>query len=120
MIVPYPNALDGMAVEEWFAVYGIVRHEKRIAEHFHQRRIECFLPLYETQHRWRDGSKATVQLPLFPGYLFVRMVRGRRLPLLEVPGVLSIVGDGREGSSVGEDYIRQLREGIAQRRIEPH
>ncbi len=56
----------------WFAVYTTCRHEKRVARHMEQRQIEHFLPTYRTQHRWKDGSRVMVDLPLFPGYVFVR------------------------------------------------
>jgi hypothetical protein len=51
----------------WFAVYTICRHEKRVAQHFEQREIECYLPLYRTQRRWKDRASVTLDLPLFPG-----------------------------------------------------
>jgi hypothetical protein len=69
------HPLDGLRVPEWFAVYVMPRHEKRIAEHFRIREIDHFLPLYQARRKWKDGSKVTLQLPLFPGYIFVRSER---------------------------------------------
>jgi hypothetical protein len=48
----------------WYAGYTAARGEKRVAEHFMQRGVEHFLPLYETVHRWNNG-RHRVQLPLF-------------------------------------------------------
>jgi transcription antitermination factor NusG len=61
------------APRQWFAVYTTCRHEKRVARNLEQRQIEHFLPMYRTQHNWKDGTKATLDLPLFPGYVFVRI-----------------------------------------------
>ena len=81
----------------WFAVSTTPRHEKRVAQHFGLREVECFLPLYRSQRRWNDGSKVALDLPLFPGYIFVRIGRKERTRVLQVPGVLALVaGTGRE------------------------
>ncbi len=110
---------EGCALPEWFAIYVMPRHEKRIAEHLRVRQIEYFLPLYEARHRWKDGSKVTVQLPLFPSYLFVRTIRSQRGRALEVSGVLSAVGK-RELSVIPETYIDSLRKAVNCGKVEPH
>lgn len=110
---------ESCTVPEWFAIYVMPRHEKRIAEHLQARQIEHFLPLYQTRHKWKDGSKVTVQLPLFPSYLFVRTARSRRGRALEVPGVLSAVGK-RESSVISETYIDSLRTAVNSGTVEPH
>lgn len=105
---------------QWFAVYTIPRHEKRLAEHFDVRKIEYFLPLYSALRRWQDGSRVTVQLPLFPNYIFVRISRSERVRVLEVPGVSSIAGCGREPAPLPDDEIEALRRGIGLAKAEPH
>lgn len=40
--------------------------------------------------------------------------------MLELPGVLSIVGSGRNSWPIPDSYIRFLREGLSQKKIEPH
>jgi transcription antitermination factor NusG len=105
----------------WFAIYTAPRHEKRVSQYLSQREIEHYLPLYRTQHQWSDGSKVTLDLPLFPGYLFVRIDRSERVPVLQVPGVLSFVGGtGRQPASLPEAEIDALRAGLSQRHPEPH
>ena len=88
-----PNDIRACPSErQWFAVYTTCRHEKRIAEHLERRAIQHFLPLYRSRRLWKDGSNVTLNLPLFPGYIFVRIQRGERVRVLEVPGVLWVVG----------------------------
>lgn len=106
--------------KDWFAVFTTPRHEKRVEEHFRVREIESFLPLCRIRREWKDGSKVTVQIPLFPNYIFVHIERSERVPVLEVPGVLSIVGGGRESMSISGSYIYGLQEGLRQGKIEPH
>jgi transcription antitermination factor NusG len=114
-VVPPGNC----AVPEWFAIYVMPRHEKRVAQHLQARQIEHFLPLYEIRRKWRDGSNVKVQLPLFPSYLFVRLLRGQRVRALGVPGVFSAVGK-RESSIISDNYIDSLRKIVSLGKAEPH
>src|SRR5580658_676323 len=102
---------------KWFAVYTISRHEKRVALHLTQRQIEYYLPLYRSARKWSDGSRVTLELPLFPGYLFVHIRRTERVRVLEVPGALAVVGgSGREPIAMPDEAIDALRTGLGMRR----
>jgi transcription antitermination factor NusG len=106
---------------KWFAVYTSPRHEKRVSQHLSMNEIEHYLPLYRTQRKWSDGTKVTLDLPLFPGYLFVHIDRSERVQVLQVPGVLSFVGGtGRQPASLPEAEINALRAGLPLSRAEPH
>jgi transcription antitermination factor NusG len=112
---------ENQLAQKWFAVYTSPRHEKRVSQYLGQKEIEHYLPLYRTQRKWRDGSKVTLNLPLFPGYLFVHISKSERVPVLQVPGVLSFVGGtGRQPAPLPEAEINALRAGLPLRRAEPH
>ena len=104
----------------WYAVYTSPRHEKRVHEHLRQRRVECFLPLFRSIHRWKNGCKAQVELPLFPGYLFVSIGRSERVRVLDVPGVLSFVGPRSEPARLADFEIETLRSGLHLQKFEPY
>lgn len=105
----------------WFAVYTSCRHEKRIAQHMIQREIQHYLPLYRANRKWRDGSKVTLELPLFPSYIFVRINRSERVRVLSVPGAVALVGGtGGEPAPVPDSAIDALRAGLNEHKIEPH
>ncbi|MGH9607656.1 MAG: UpxY family transcription antiterminator [Terracidiphilus sp.] len=105
----------------WFAVYTNSRHEKRVAQHLRQREIEYYLPLYRKESKWRDGSRVVLELPLFPGYIFVRIQRTERVRVLAVPGTLAVVGGtGREPVPVPDEAIDALRKGLHLCAVEPH
>jgi transcription termination/antitermination protein NusG len=112
-----PFAADGLP--QWYALYTVSRHEKRIARHLDIREIACFLPLYCAQRNWNNGLRVNLELPLFPNYIFVRFDRCMRGRVLEIPGVLSIVG-GRQPSPLSEIEIESLRAGVKLRKVEPH
>jgi transcription antitermination factor NusG len=118
-----PNMPENLAPQEshWFAVYTTCRHEKRVAEHLRIRQIEHYLPLYRSDRKWRDGSKVTLDLPLFPCYLFVRVDRTNRRRVLEVPGALAVVGGTGGGPApLPQSAINALRAGLVEKRVEPH
>ncbi len=104
----------------WFAVYTTPRHEKRVAFHCEQRQIDFFLPLYQEVRRWKNRCRVKLDLPLFPNYLFVRIEREERFRVLNVPGVLSILGSGSDLVPVQDEYIHSLREGLEAHKIQPH
>ena len=105
----------------WFAVYTTCRHEKRVAQHLSLREIEHYLPLYRSERKWRDGSRVTLDLPLFPSYIFVRINRTERADVLRVPGALAVVGGTRrEPAPLADAAIEALRSGLQQQNVEPH
>jgi len=86
-----PALPDLYTVPRWYAAYTAPRHEKKISEQLRERSIESFLPLYETMRRWKNG-RTKVQLPLFPGYIFVHIPLSERLSVLKLPSVVRLVG----------------------------
>lgn len=97
----------------WYAAYTCANHEKQVAAQMVDRGIEHFLPLYETVHRWRD-RRVHLHLPLFPGYVFVRLPLRDRLRVLQVASVVRLVGfGGGRPIALPEDEIETLRNGLA-------
>jgi transcription termination/antitermination protein NusG len=103
---------------DWFALYTSSRREKHVAKLLDERQIENFLPLYQADRQWKKSSPVTLDLPLFPNYLFVRA--GQKAPLLGVPGVLSIVGSGSQPWPVPDHEIEAFRGAIDVCKLEPH
>ena len=75
--------------------------------------MEHILPTYQSVRRWKDRRKV-LELPLFPGYIFVRMDLKNRLRILEVPGVVRLIGFNGMPTALRDDEIDTLREGLAQ------
>jgi transcription antitermination factor NusG len=108
------------AETHWYAVYTCANHEKRIAAQFDERSIENFLPLYETVRRWKD-RRMRIALPLFPGYIFVRHPLRKRLDILQVPGVVRLVGFNNIAAPLPIEDIETLRNGLKRSyNAEPH
>ena len=103
----------------WFAVHTGSCQEKRVAQHLCTREMEYFLPLSRSTKKWRNGCTIVSERPLFTGYLFVKMDRTERVRVLELPGVHSIVGNGREPIALPSEEIESLRQGVELLHLEP-
>jgi transcription antitermination factor NusG len=104
----------------WFAAYTNSQHERSVARQLENRSIEFFLPLYSITRRWKNRCRVNIQRALFPNYVFVHIDPRERVRVLEVPGVLSLVGFGRRLAPLSDLEIEALRSAVAERRIEPH
>jgi transcription antitermination factor NusG len=70
----------------------------------------AFLPLVSEVHRWSDRRK-TVEMPLFPGYVFVRLMPTpeNKVSVLKVGGVLHFVGCAGHGAPISDAEIDSIR-----------
>ena len=80
--------------ESWYAIRTRSRHEKVVRDQLAGRGIEPLLPLCISISQWKDRKK-TIQLPLFPGYCFAKFALADRMPVLQAPGVIEIVGQAQ-------------------------
>jgi transcription antitermination factor NusG len=110
----------GDAQREWFAAYTMSRHEKRIASHCDRIGIEQFLPLYTSQRSWKNRTTVDLQMPLFPNYIFVRLLPQDHGPFMRLPGLLSIVGNATGPVVIPDSDMELLRRIITCKTIEPH
>ena len=99
---------------QWFALRTRSHHEKMVAEQLARQSIESFLPLVKKTHKWSDRKKV-VELPLFAGYAFARLVlrSADRLRVLRTHGVAGFVGIRDIGIPVPEGQIESLRTLVA-------
>lgn len=104
----------------WFAAYTATHHEKHVQKQLTDRQVESFLPLYRAPRQWKKSKPVTLELPLFPNYVFVRIAQPQRTAVLGIPGVLALVGSGREAWELPEQEIEALRCAVQLRKLEPH
>jgi len=99
-----------LEMPQWFAIRTRSRHEKMVAEQLERQSIENFLPLVKSTHKWSDRKK-DVELPLFAGYSFARLVlcSHDRLRVLQTHGVAGFVGVRGIGIPIPEGQIKSLR-----------
>jgi transcription antitermination factor NusG len=104
----------------WYVASTSANHEKNVAEQLGLRKVEHFLPLYNSVRRWKD-RRVALAMPLFPGYVFVRLALRDRLQVLQVPGVAKLVGFNGLPAALPQEEIDALRISLASGvRVEPH
>lgn len=74
----------------WYAVYVKSRAEKKAQTELRYKEIESFLPLQQKLRQWSDRKK-WVEMPLIPGYLFVRISLKEHDAVLQSNYVVSYV-----------------------------
>jgi transcription antitermination factor NusG len=111
---------EAMSQARWYAAYTCAQHEKRVAAELEAREVEHFLPLYSSVRRWKD-RRVNLDLPLFPGYVFVRLALRNRLRVVQIPSVVRLVGFGGLPTALPDAEMEIMQSGLSQgRRAEPH
>ena len=109
------------ALPRWFALAVHARSERRSAEELKAVVDDVFVPVSVERRAWSDRIKR-VELPLFPGYVFVRLSLSaeRRIALLKCRGVIDVVGRaaGRVdiAPAIDDDVILALQRLVASER----
>lgn len=109
-----PQVADGASADadsKWYAVQTRSRHEKSVSQQLRCRNVDVFLPTYGAVHRWKNGDH-NVELPLFPGYTFVRIALKDRLQVLKVPGSVRLVGVNGRPIPLDVYEFENLRNGV--------
>jgi transcription antitermination factor NusG len=92
----------------WYAAYTMPRHEKVVADRLVEQEVESYLPLYPAMRCW-NRRRVEVDLPLFPGYVFVRMLLADRSRILSRPGIIRMVSFNGHPAVLGDEEIGRLR-----------
>ena len=95
-------------VKYWYAVYVRSRHEKKVHQLLLEKGVESSLPLIKTTRKWSDRNKK-VEIPLFRGYVFVRIDVGRdKLNILKTDGVVKFIGIRNKPSRIPDEEIHWM------------
>jgi transcription termination/antitermination protein NusG len=97
----------------WYAVHTRSRHESTVCDGLSLKSIDAFLPKIEAWSRRKDRRKK-IQVPMFPGYLFVQLATAdnqARLDILKTAGVVKILGTtgGNIPIPVPDETIEAIR-----------
>lgn len=102
----------------WFVIHTRSRHEKKVREQLELKRLEAFLPLYPSKRNW-NGRHAMVDLPLFPGYIFVRIPLVERLSVLNIAGVAGLISFRGAPVPLPDGEMERMRDCLSWAPAEP-
>ena len=92
----------------WYAVRVRSNYERTVSTVLQHKGVEQFLPTYRSRRVWTDRIK-TMDLPLFPGYVFCRIPLEERNRVVTTEGVVGFVGAGRQPIPVDDAEIDAIR-----------
>jgi transcriptional antiterminator RfaH len=100
-----PIALN---VFKWYVVYTHPNFEKKVYNSLQQRDIISFLPFRKITRQWSDRKK-TMEVPLFPNYLFVYTTIHDRFKVLEVPGAARYISFDGTPVTITDNEISMIK-----------
>lgn len=92
----------------WYAVRVRSNFERTVSTVLDYKGVEQFLPTYRSRRVWTDRIK-TLELPLFPGYVFCRIPLEERNRVVTIDGVVGLVGAGRQPIPLSTAEIDSIR-----------
>jgi transcription termination/antitermination protein NusG len=96
--------------ESWYALHTRSRFENVVLDGLERKEVEVFLPKITTQSRRLDRKKM-IQVPLFPGYLFVKTILNpfEHLKIVKTIGVVTFVGNLQGPIAIPMESIESLK-----------
>ena len=97
----------------WYVVHTKSRHEYKVHSGLIQKNLTTFLPEIETWSKQKN-TKKKINIPLFPGYIFVEtpvLDNETKLKILKTVSVVRILGkkENSEPLPVPDDKIEAIR-----------
>jgi transcription termination/antitermination protein NusG len=96
---------DMLPDRAWLAVHVQSNSERSVYAGLKERNYEAFLPVFSRV----TANRSVREKPLFPGYLFFRWQRSYAHRIVEIPGVIRLLGFGRRPVPVDEAEIASVK-----------
>lgn len=108
--LPAQDAVAATPSAAWYVIHTHSRHEVQVEMRLQQMGLEIFLPRIITPSRRRD-RKVLLQLPLFPGYLFIHADLETAIyrDILKVQGVVRVLGVKGRLQPLPEATVESIR-----------
>ncbi len=103
-------------MKQWYVVYVKSRAEKKVLQSLEIKNIEAWLPVQKKLRQWSDRKKL-VEMPLFPGYVFVRIDRKEYDPVLKTDHVVCYITIEGKAVPVRDRDIESLKRILQQDEI---
>jgi transcription antitermination factor NusG len=116
--VGIPLPFDSL-LPQWFVLFVRTNQEKTTASRLDHLQIEHFLPCFRSLRQWKD-RRVTLDVPLFPGYVFVHLPHAERMRVLTLPNVLYFVGSGSSPAVLTDEEIAWIGCGLQSGNAMPH
>lgn len=103
------KTMDLRQVPRWYAIYTRSRREKKVSMELEERGLEHFLPLVPQLRYWKDRKKI-VNMPIFPGYVFVNIKLSEKIRVLQANGVVRFIEFNGAPPPIPDAQIEDVRQ----------
>ncbi len=95
---------------EWYVIHTRSRFEKVVFDGLSKKSVDSFLPKIPQRSKRKD-RRVILNVPLFPGYVFVRsdLHPDRHLDILKTVGVVRLIGNKDGPIAVPDETIESLK-----------
>lgn len=108
------NTNDEALAVSWYGVQTLYRHETKILQDLSAKGFSVYLPVLRETRQWSDRKKV-LDMPAFPGYLFVRhdaSLRSRSR-ILQTVGVVRLLPENHKPIAVPAIEIESIQRMLA-------
>jgi transcription antitermination factor NusG len=99
------------APSQWFVLKVRTRSEDIAVTALQGKGYQALLLLHQQGRKYSDRTK-TVEVPVFPGYIFCRFNPHKRTPILSSPAVEYILGFGNGPIAVPDEELEGVRRAV--------
>ncbi len=94
----------------WYVLHTRSRFEAVVRDGLHKKAHEVFLPKVRVRSKRRD-RKVMIDVPLFPGYVFVRsnLHPHHHIDIVKTVGAVRLIGNKQEPVSVPDETVASLQ-----------
>ena len=94
---------------KWYIAYTYPNYEKKVERLLIQNKINCFLPLQKVERQWSDRIKK-IDVPLFPGYIFINSTSHEKYDALNITGVLKFISFGGQPATLSDKDMETIKQ----------
>lgn len=97
-------------IPKWYVLHTKSRCEKVVNDALQRKSFDAFLPTMQVKSKRRD-RKLMLDLPIFPGYTFVRSTlrADEHLSIVKTAGVVKVIGNATGPVPVGNEIVDSLK-----------
>lgn len=102
------NMNTGFNSPQWYVVYTRPKAEKKVVSSITELGIESYLPTCKVVRQWSDRKKS-LEVPLFPNYVFVKIDHVKRGSLYSIKNLVRFISIENKPVVVEEKVIAVIK-----------
>ncbi|MCI4670764.1 MAG: UpxY family transcription antiterminator [Bacteroidia bacterium] len=92
----------------WYSIYTRSKFERSMLFALEQKKFEAYLPLVKEKRIWSDRVK-TLEVPLLPGYIFVKCSQKELTELYPIRGFVKLISEEGKPAIIRDEEIELLK-----------